>query len=76
MERTPVQSLLELAFWLTHFSCTVLSLSPKNRIAEFLVDDIVYYDIVEYYAELFNDMRVRPCTDSSSIGWRSGQGGG
>ena len=86
MERAPVQSLLELLFWPEPFflHCLIAqsaNLLSKNRIVELLVDDIAYYDIayydiIIYYEELFNDMGVRPCTDSSGIGWRSGQRGG
>jgi hypothetical protein len=70
MERAPV---LELPFCPRHFSCTALSrnqrtFSQPKRVAETVIDDIVYYYIVTYYEELFNDMGVRRCTDSSGIG--------
>jgi hypothetical protein len=71
---------LSFLFGPSHSSYTASSRNQltfsKNRVAELLVDDIVYNDIVISYEELFNDMGVRPCTDSSGIGWRSGQGGG
>jgi hypothetical protein len=78
--------LLELLFWPEPFFLRRLiaqsaNLLSKNRIVELLVDDIeyydiAYYDIIIYYEALFNEMGVRPCTDSSGIGWKSGQGGG